>query len=316
MKLKKYVLNAAASVALMPLGAQFVSAEETLGTTANNTNLILRMNNDSTDNEGLRLQQGFNGTYSDFATIFNDGAAFSGPITDINDDVVNIGENLDVDGDVDVSGDLDVTGATSLSSTLLVEGATTINDTLIVDVGATTFDVNGTRANLTVQSGGNSSALNVEATTVSLTNNGSGITSAAGRATVTGTTRTTITGGTSSMLVDNSGVSFSGTGGAPLRVTGVSDGFAPFDAVNVRQLQQMDGRLSAAIAGTMAMTQLPSMSAGENFAFGIAVGHYNSQNAFALGGAIRVADTMTLRGAVQHSSTGGTGGAIGAGWSW
>ncbi|MFC0281506.1 YadA-like family protein, partial [Falsigemmobacter intermedius] len=224
--------------------------------------------------------------------------------------------NATVLGNTNLGGTLNVEGATTLQSTLLVEGATTINNTLLVSTGDTTFDVNGTSANLTVDDGTNASSLAVTSTTVSLTNSGSGMTSSSGATTVTGTTQATITGGTTSMLVSNSGVNFSGAGGAPVRLSGVADGVAPFDAVNVRQLEQMDRRLSAGIAGTMAMTQLPTISAGESSSFGIAFGHYNSQSALAMGGAVRVTDSMTVRGALQHSSVGGTGGAVGLGWSW
>jgi autotransporter adhesin len=163
---------------------------------------------------------------------------------------------------------------------------------------------------------GNSSQLNVTATTIDLTQNGSGMTTTGGATKLTGTTSTAIAGGSTQMLLTASGANFSGSGGAPVRVSGVADGVAPTDAVNVRQLGALESQLSAAIAGTMAMSQLPGISGDENYSFGVSVGGYNGEAAFALGGMARLDRNIILQGAAQYCVEGGVGAALGVGWSW
>ncbi|RUS65196.1 hypothetical protein EGN72_01035, partial [Pseudorhodobacter sp. E13] len=228
--------------------------------------------------------------------------------------------------DVGISGDTTMSGNLGVSGNSLFQGTVDITDDLNVTIGDasatgtgpfTQLDVNGSGMNLVVDDrAGNSSQVEVTATSVSLTQNGSGFSSSGGTTRLTGTTSTVVSGGSTQMVLSDSGVNFSGAGGAPVRLSGVADGVAPTDAVNVRQLGALEGKLSGAIAGTMAMTQLPTITANESFSFGVAVGGYNGQSAFALGGTARLDNNMVLRGAAQYSKEGGVGAAVGIGWSW
>jgi len=243
------------------------------------------------------------------------------------------GRNLDVTGDSSVGGTLDVAGLTTLAAGVVVTGPsvftgtvditgnTSIGGELQVLVGETTLDVNGTGMNVIVDDGvGNSGRVNMSSTSVSLIQNGNGFTATGGVAQVTGTNSTVISGGTTTMTLNNSGANLSGAGGAPVRLSGVADGVAPTDAVNVRQLGAqmgaLESQLSGAIAGTMAMTQIPTIRPGDTYSFGVALGAYNGESAFALGGSAQLDDNITLSGAAQYSDQGGLGAAIGVGWSW
>lgn len=118
----------------------------------------------------------------------------------------------------------------------------------------------------------------------------------------------------------SSGVNLSGAGGAPLRLSGVADPVSATDAVNLRTMQREIGSLetemSAGIAQSMAMTQLPYPDLDKNFSFGGAVGHFNGKMGMAVGGAARLDGHTMLRGAASYSSAGGLGVAAGVGWSW
>ena len=66
----------------------------------------------------------------------------------------------------------------------------------------------------------------------------------------------------------------------------------------------------------MAMTQLPQPEPGKQYSFGVALGGFNGEAGFAMGGAARLDDNMILRGAASYSDAGGAGAAVGIGWSW
>lgn len=103
-------------------------------------------------------------------------------------------------------------------------------------------------------------------------------------------------------------------------LSGVADPVNATDAVNLRTLQRelgsLESELSGGIAQTMAMTQLPYPEPGQDFSFGMALGGFNGEAGFAMGGAARLSDTMVLRGSASYSDAGGAGGAVGIGWSW
>lgn len=74
--------------------------------------------------------------------------------------------------------------------------------------------------------------------------------------------------------------------------------------------------MSAGIAQSMAMAQLPYPDPGKEHSFGIALGGFNGKGGFAMGGTARLEGNMVLRGAASYSDAGGAGGALGTGWSW
>jgi hypothetical protein len=131
-------------------------------------------------------------------------------------------------------------------------------------------------------------------------------------------TQTMITGGTSSthLLLDDAGVTFSNTltGGAA-KVTGVADGTSTFDAVNYGQLQAQDRLMSAGIAATTAMANMPALEQGKSFAIGVGVGHFNGASALALSGNYRIAPNSVFRASVGLNGRSNAYGA-GASFSW
>jgi hypothetical protein len=95
--------------------------------------------------------------------------------------------------------------------------------------------------------------------------------------------QTTLSGGTqsSSMTLTDRAATFSNAQtGAPITVTGVDDGRADFDAVNVRQF-------AGAIAAVAAQANIPSLAAGQDRTFGMAVGNFMGKSALAMGMNIR-----------------------------
>lgn len=202
MKVKEYFLQTVAVIALLPLVVQTSSAQEVIGTGANNQNLLLIMNNDGTLGEGLILQDddGNDGVYRDFARILNNGVSFSGSITDIDDDTVDIGENLNVSGNISTSNDIliggvirdpNVGGTVQIADPLLVSGATGGEISLNV-VGQTTLD-DTTIAGVTSISGATS--INTTGAQTTTIGNANATTSIFGTASITGST--TVTGATS-----------------------------------------------------------------------------------------------------------------------
>jgi autotransporter adhesin len=97
-----------------------------------------------------------------------------------------------------------------------------------------------------------------------------------------GQDQTVISGGTTSttLTLDDDGAHFADTvTGGPARVTGVADGVNPNDAVNVRQLQ----KAYAGIASVAALAAIPEPLPGKKFTVGMGYGHYENEDAVALG---------------------------------
>ena len=150
------------------------------------------------------------------------------------------------------------------------------------------------------------------------------VTATSGGLVVTDNTDAVLTGGTAAagtnMTLNNAGASFaSNTTGAPVRVTGVADGVAPFDAVNVRQLRDLEQFLSRGIAASTAAANIPIPEPGKAFSFGIGLGHFNSQTAIAVGGSFRFSDSGRIQASVATDFGSGRSKpviGVGAGWSW
>jgi trimeric autotransporter adhesin len=230
----------------------------------------------------------------------------------------NLVGTLDVGEEVFIGGDLDVDGNTALNGSVDFSGPTNITNTFSVQVGVTTLDVNGSSFN--VQVGTSTSRFNMTTTIVNLSADGSGFSAGAGNASVTGTTSAVVSGGTSSINVSSSGVALSGSGSAPVSLSGVADPVSGTDAVNLRTMQRelgsLEREMSSGIAQTMAMTQLPEPAPGQQYSFGVALGGFNGEVGFAMGGEARLDNHTILRGAAGYSHAGGVGGAMGIGWSW
>jgi hypothetical protein len=139
-----------------------------------------------------------------------------------------------------------------------------------------------------------------------------------------GENSTRISGGTNStsLAFDDNGAHFrnDATGG-PARVTGVADGVADFDAVNFRQLNALDGKLTKKINETgavaAAFAQLGQAQTPGKSTFGIAGGGQGGKSALAIGFSHR---PISMKPVVIKASIGAAGsttsGGIGATWEF
>lgn len=205
-----------AATALTPLSAGIVFAQETIGSTGNNQNLILQMNNDGTGGEGLILQDddGNDGTYRDFARILNNGVQISGSITDIDDNTVDVGENLSVSGNISTTQDIlvggsirdpNVGGTVRIEDPLLVSGATT-GETSLTVVGQTTLDATtivGTTSVTGATTVTGTTSINTSGSDDTSIGNANTNTTIVGTTSVTGTTSINTTG-TATTTIGNS----------------------------------------------------------------------------------------------------------------
>lgn len=140
---------------------------------------------------------------------------------------------------------------------------------------------------------------------------------------VVGENKTTLSGGTNSTTItlDDNGATFAGAGGAPARVAGVADGVNDFDAVNMRQLNNLDKKLNKKIDETGAISaafaQLGHSQTPGKSSFGIAAGGQGGKGGIALGFSHR---PVTMKPVVVKASLGAAGktvaGGIGATWEF
>ncbi|MDD5391577.1 MAG: YadA-like family protein [Thiothrix sp.] len=138
-----------------------------------------------------------------------------------------------------------------------------------------------------------------------------------------GESSTTLSGGTNSttLTLDDNGAKFNGVGGAPARVTGVADGAADFDAVNFRQLNNLDKNLTKKINETGAISaafaQLGQAQTPGKSTFGIAAGGQGGKSGLAIGFSHR---PVTMKPVVIKASLGASGsttsGGVGATWEF
>lgn len=177
---------------------------------------------------------------------------------------------------------------------------------LLTNTGGTTVDADGK-----ILTAGSTGYVAPTAPTAALTlTNGYGNT----HGMVVTESQTTVSGGTqsSSLTLSDANARFSrASDGAPITVTGVADGKADFDAVNVRQF-------AGAIAGVTAMANIPAPEAGKNTVVGVAVGGFMSKSALALGLNHRVSSKITVKASLASGLNKGAKPIMGAGmgWSW
>lgn len=166
-------------------------------------------------------------------------------------------------------------GTSGLAARVDTPNVTTTGQVLLSNTGGTTVDANGKILTSTA-----TDYVNPAAPTAAVTlTNGYGNT----HGLVVTESQTTISGGTesSSMTLTDRAATFSNAQtGAPITVTGVADGRADFDAVNVRQF-------AGAIASVAAQANIPALAAGQDRTFGMGVGHFMGKSALAMGMNIR-----------------------------
>jgi YadA-like membrane anchor domain len=166
-------------------------------------------------------------------------------------------------------------GTSGLAALVGTPNLTTTGQVLLSNTAGTTVDANGK-----ILTNGATGYVNPEAPTAAVTlTNGYGNT----HGLVVTESQTTLSGGTesSSMTLTDRAATFSNAQtGAPITVTGVADGRADFDAVNVRQF-------AGAIAAVAAQANIPALAAGQERTFGVGVGNFMGKSALAMGMSIR-----------------------------
>lgn len=99
------------------------------------------------------------------------------------------------------------------------------------------------------------------------------------------------------------------------QIHNVAPGTVGTDAVNLNQLNDVENDMSKGVAAATALANIPQVDQGKTYSLGIGYGHYNGENALAVGGSWR----YNTDGIVKASlGTGGSGAVVGIGtaMSW
>jgi len=244
-------------------------------------------------------------------------------------------------GDTTVGGTLSVTGATTLTGALTANGG--ISATALVVSGASTTTGITNTGNITNSGAVKTATLVVSgaSTTTGIANTGnintSGATNTAtlvvtGASTTTGITNTgdiktatlTTTGnaaiGGALSVAGDAKIAGSATIGGGLRVggiiSGVANGLAANDAVNVGQLGDARRELARGIAGSSALAGIPQVDPNKTFSLGAGLGTYSGESAIAIGISARYTNNMIAKAAISSTSGGKAVGSAGFGFSW
>ncbi len=91
-----------------------------------------------------------------------------------------------------------------------------------------------------------------------------------------------------------------------------------YDAVNVKQLNDVSRNAYSGIAQIAAMTAIPAPASGHRYAFGVGVGTYGGEQAIAAGAKGAVSDNILVAGSIGAGFSARTpvAGAVGASFSW
>ena len=243
------------------------------------------------------------------ATLVVSGASTTTGIT-------NTG-NINNSGSVNTS-TLVVTGATTttgITNTGNITNSGAVNTATLVVTGATTTTGITNTGNINNSGAVNTATLVVTgaSTTTGITNTGDIKT-----ATLTSTGNATIGGALS--VAGDAKIAGSATIGGGLRVggiiSGVANGLAPNDAVNIGQLGDARRELARGIAGSSALAGIPQVDPSKTFSLGAGLGTYSGESAIAIGISARYTNNMIAKAAISSTSGGKAVGSAGFGFSW
>ena len=101
------------------------------------------------------------------------------------------------------------------------------------------------------------------------------------------------------------------------RVSNVADGINPYDAVNMRQLDRVDARISAVGAMSGALSgMIPNAKLDSNTQLSMGLGYYESEVAVAIGAFHYIDDLALLNFGLVYSAEGGTAARLGVTWGF
>jgi len=216
-------------------------------------------------------------------------------------------------GDTTVGGTLSVTGATTLTGALTANGG--ISATALVVSGASTTTGIANTGNIN-----NSGAINTATLVVTGFTTTTGITNTGDIKTATLTTTGNAAIGGALSVAGDAKIAGSATIGGGLRVggiiSGVANGLAANDAVNVGQLGDARRELARGIAGSSALAGIPQVDSNKTFSLGAGVGTYSGESAIAIGISARYTNNMIAKAAISSTSGGKAVGSAGVGFSW
>lgn len=225
--------------------------------------------------------------------------------------------NTLVDGNMYVNGTLAYTSTASATTSVtngqsvLEETATTAGQVSVVNRGEAaphaTVNANGV-ITMTTEAAGESTA------SLTLTN---GIGNTHG--VVVTERQTVLSGGThsTSLTLGDDAATFTNIeSGGPTRVTGIADGRSDFDAVNFRQLEKLESKMSRGIASATALASIPQVEGGGKYSLGLGTGLYNGESSIAIGGSVRMTENAVFKGGFSFGSGGRPTGGAGVAFSW
>jgi hypothetical protein len=224
--------------------------------------------------------------------------------------------NTLVDGNMYINGSLTYTSNSSATTTV-TSGTSVLPDQIQATSGQMSIANSGATGARTDANGKITNGIVTESTASFTLTNGIGNT----HGLVVTESEATLSGGTrsSSMTLNDNGANFSNAQtGAPIQVHGVADGTAPYDAVNVRQLDKVATRAYSGIAQIAAMQAVPAPIAGKNYSLGMGGGFYAGQQAIAFGGKANVGENVSVGASVAtgFGNTNDMAASVGAGFSW
>lgn len=196
-------------------------------------------------------------------------------------------------------------GQSALTARLNTANVPTTEQVLLSNTAGTTVDARGK-----ILGAGAAGYVDPQASTAAFTlTNGYGNT----HGLVVTESQATLSGGTqsTSLTLNDRGASFSNAQtGAPTTVTGVANGRADFDAVNVRQF-------SGAIAAVSAQANIPALSADQDRNIGVGIGNFMGQSALAMGMHLRGSGNSVYKLTISSGlNSGGNDAIVGAGAAW
>jgi autotransporter adhesin len=208
------------------------------------------------------------------------------------------------------------------------------NATISVDDG-----VSGQNTTIGAAQSDFSGAVNVNSGTLSVTNGGS--LSVDGNTSVTTLSATDVTADSVSATTIIGGTVTGSLNAAGAVVSNVGNGVADTDAVNVSQLNAMQGSsnnfaneigarfnavdrridsveevANAGVASVAALAAIPAPAYGKRFSVGAGLGNYSSESAVAVGFRAAITESTSITAGVSRNTASKTAANLGVGYSW
>ena len=204
---------------------------------------------------------------------------------------------------------------TGIANTGNINNSGAINTATLVVTGVTTTTGIANTGNIN-----NSGAINTATLVVTGASTTTGITNTGDIKTATLTTTGNAAIGGALSVAGDAKIAGSATIGGGLRVggiiSGVANGLAANDAVNVGQLGDARRELARGIAGSSALAGIPQVDPNKTFSLGAGLGTYSGESAIAIGISARYTNNMVAKAAISSTSGGKAVGSAGVGFSW